>query len=48
MAGDDSVPECSSDVGDVKENGLSRAEASSGDLSVSHPDEGHYATHTLD
>lgn len=44
MAGDDTVPECSSDVGNVKEEGLSRAERSSGDLSVSHPDERQCAT----
>ena len=48
MARNDSVPECGSDVGDVKHDGLNRAESSSGDPPVEHPSERHYATYTLD
>jgi hypothetical protein len=48
MACDGSVPECSSNVGDVKHDGLNRAESSSGDPPVGQPFERHYAAYTLD
>jgi hypothetical protein len=48
MAGDYKIPVCSSDVTDVKHDGLSHAESSSGHPPVSHPYERSHAAYTLD